>query len=320
MATQQLGKTKIKIGLTILIGLIIFFLFIIMIGTDDYLFSKTYNLYAYINNTAGLVSGAPVTLGGYKIGDIEEIEFIPSNDKEVIRIKLRILEDYKKHVTQSSQAKVSSIGILGDKFIDINVGETGETSIAENSTIPVFESLNLDNIAGELKPGVDNINEILKNLSSVSDSLANGKGSIGSLINQSKTVGDLNRIMEKTDHMLSSIQSGKGTLGKLLTDKELYENLNSVTRVLNNIVEGIQNGKGTLGKLTANDSLYTNVNSSAKQLSKILIQSQDSSTVVGSLLRDKKLYNNINDLIKQLNTLIIDIKENPDRYVKVSVF
>ncbi|MGD8778712.1 MAG: MlaD family protein [Ignavibacteria bacterium] len=320
MSAQKLGRTKIKIGLTILVGLVVFFIFIILIGTDDYLFSKTFNLYAYINNTAGLVKGGPVTLGGYKIGDIESIEFIHAGNGEVIRVKLRILEDYKKHITKSSRAVISSIGILGDKFVDISVGKANEKALAENSTIPVFESIGLENIASELKPGVDNLKKILQNISSVSDSISSGQGSISSLINRSATVDGLNNVIKKADRLLTSIQSEENSLGKFLTDKELYDNLNSVTVRLKQIIDNTQSGKGTLGKLANDDSLYNNINSSAEQLSKILVQAQDSSTVVGSLLNDRELYNNVNDLIKQLNMLIVDIRENPDRYVNVSVF
>jgi phospholipid/cholesterol/gamma-HCH transport system substrate-binding protein len=273
-----------------------------------------------VDNTTGLVNGAPVTLGGYKIGDVENVEFIPTNNNQAIKIKLRLLKEYQNRITQSSHAEISSIGILGDKFINITVGIAGEAVIAENSAIPVSPSVNLDNISQKLSPGIDNLNTILKNLSTVSDSIVSGKGSIGSLINQPETVNILHSVILKIDRLLSSIENQEGTAGKLIAEKELYNNLNSVAGGLNEIINGLKNGEGTLGKLIVDDSLYDNINLSVSLLNNSLSQAQDSSSVIGRLLTDQEFYVNLNDLINDLRKLVIDIKENPDRYVRIKVF
>jgi len=319
--TEHIQKNNnLKVGLTVFSGLVILFVFIILIGTDDFLFSKTFNLYVNLDNTVGLVNGAPVTLGGFKIGDIEAVEFVVVNGKTDIRVKLRIKNEYKSQIRMDSKVRISSIGILGDKFVDITISSPNAKPVAENSFLEVEPTLSLDNIAANIEHGLAGFNTVMENMKTVTDSISKGKGSVGELINNSSTVAGLNRIIYKIDAALKTIEKKDGTIHNLLNDKELYNNLSSSARNLKVISENLSNGKGTLWKLISNDSLYDNLNNSSANLNLLLRKTQNDSTVIGGLINDKKLYGNINDLIKDLNKLIMDIKEHPERYVKVSVF
>lgn len=320
MREDQQNKVKIKVGLTIFIGLIIFFIFILMIGTNDYLFSKTYNLYMYIDDATGLVKGAPVTLGGYKIGDVESVVFVPANNREAIRIKLRILKEYQTRITNSSRASISSIGILGDKFINITVGIPNETVLAENSTISAVAVLNLENIADKLTPGINNLNNILKNISLISDTVAAGKGSVGKLFMDNTMVSQIKETLGNIKSVTGAVKNEKGSLGKLIYNDELYAKLSAASENLNELTKKISTGKGSLGKLVSNDSLYNNINSTSSRLNYLLTEASKDSSVVNGLVSDKKLYRELMNSIINLNALVKDIKEHPEKYVKVSVF
>jgi len=320
MSEQSQKYNNLKVGFTVFIGLAVLFIFVVLIGTNDFLFSKTFNLYINLDNTAGLVNGAPVTLGGYKIGDVEAVEFVAINNKTDIRVKLRIEKKYKDQIRSDSKVRITSIGILGDKFVDITIGNPGENPVAENSYLNVEPILSLDNIAKNIAPGLESFNKAMENIKNVTDSISKGKGSVGELINNSSTIEGLNDIIKKIDIALTAIQNKNGSLNKFLNDDRLYNNLSSTSYNLKVLSENLNNGKGTLGKLITDDSLYNYLNNSSKQLDLLFKNTQNDSTLIGGLLKDKKLYRNVNELIMDLNKLIIDIKENPDRYIKVSVF
>lgn len=320
MTEQPLKITKLKVGLTVFAGLVIFFVLVTLVGTDEFYFSKTYNMYMAINNVSGIVKGAPVTLGGFKIGSVESIDLIPTGSKNNIRLKLRLQRSYQPQITTGSSAQVTGIGILGDKFVDISFGKPDEKPLAENTFIPVASGSSLEDISKSLTPGINDFNRVLANLRRITDSVAEGKGTVGSLINSPSAIQQFSQVVAKINTVLNSIESDKGTLGSLLKDKELYTNLSEASHSLKTLSADLKNGKGTLGKLLVNDSLYNNVNCATKQVNKILAEADNDSTIVNGVLKDKKLYGDFNKMLKDLNILINDFKEHPDKYVKLSIF
>ncbi|MCU7494607.1 MAG: MCE family protein [Ignavibacteria bacterium] len=313
-------NNNIKVGLTVLVGLVVLFIFAILVGTNEFLFSRTYNLYINLNNTAGLVDGAPVTLGGYKIGDVSTVSFVFVENKPSIRVKLRIKNEYKNQIRTDSKVRITSIGILGDKFVDISMGSPETKPLSENSFLEVEPTFSLDNLAKNIAPNMEKFNSIMDNLKTVTDSIAKGRGTIGELINNRSTVEGLNGAIRKIDLTLNAIENKKGSLNKLLYDSTLYHSLSSTVMDLKKISDGLNRGRGTLGKLITSDSLYASLVSSSGELNRFMRKAQNDSTVIGGLMGDRKLYREVNSLIKELNTLISDIKEHPEKYVKVSVF
>lgn len=317
---QNSNASNIKVGITIFVGLIILFVFIILIGTNDFIFSKTFSLYVNLDNTAGLVDGAPVTLGGFKIGDVEKVEFIVVNNKSTIRVKLRIKSEFKEQLRKDSKVRVTSIGILGDKFIDVSICNPSSPQVEENTFLVVEPTLSLDNIAKNVSPSLTSLNNVMHNLEVITDSLSKGRGTVASLINNSNTIDNLISSLIKINNLLSSLENKNGTLQKLLNDDSLYNDIAASTKELKTITAKLNNGQGSVGKLLNNDSLYNNLNEASFRLKHLFAKADSDSSLVNSLLSDKKLFANINRMITELNNLLADIKEHPERYVNVSLF
>ena len=320
MAEQSFKITRLKVGLTVFIGLVIFIIFIVLVGSDSYLFTTTYNLYAYVDNTSGLIKGAPVTLGGYKIGEVSDVDFVSDNMNTPIRLQLRILKKYQKSITYSSTAQIKGIGILGDKFLDISIGKPDEQSLSENSTIQFESSLDLNEITNKIEPGIDNLNRIFKNIRIITDSVAEGKGTLGALVSNNTLIAEINTTLHNLNSITNEIKYGKGSLSQLIYDKGLYTNLTGTSQNIKTLLDSLNNGKGAIGKLMTNDSLYYSVNSVFRKINGLFNQINQDSTIVNRLISDKNLYIEIEGTIKNLNTLIVDFREHPERYVKLSVF
>jgi phospholipid/cholesterol/gamma-HCH transport system substrate-binding protein len=320
MTQLKQKNTSLKVGLTIFSGLVVLLIFTVLVGTNDFLFSKTYNLYINLDNTAGLVNGAPVTLGGYKIGDVGAVEFVAVNNKTNIRIKLRIKDQYKNQIREDSKVRITSIGILGEKFVDISIGNPSSKPVAENSYLEVESSLSLDNLANSVTPGLKNFNKTMENIKIITDSISKGQGTIGRLVNNSSTVDGLNKIINKMDLVLNNLDNKNGSFQKLVNDSELYNNLTASSNGLKNIVNNLNIGKGSLGKLLINDSLYNNLTGATEGIKQLLQKTQSDSTVIGGLVNDKKMYTSLSLLVNELAILVKDLKEHPGKYINLSVF
>lgn len=320
MTNRNTKKYKLKVGYTVFVGLIIFFIFIILVGTEGYYFSKTYNLNILVKSTQGLIEGGKVSLGGLKIGQIDKIEFTTVNNQNLVKIKLALLEKYKSQITEHSYASIESSGLLGDKLINISLGNPSERAMNEGEYLPVKESLSLESLSEKIEPLVNNINGLAANLKTITDTIKDGNGSIGKLMFGSEATNKLTSILRNLESFAQNINKQDNTIGKLANNDELYNDLSSLTQNLKEVVDSIKSGKGTLGKLVSNDSLYTNLNEFTYKLNKASESLSNDSTLVGGLLNDKQGYKKLSSLLDELNKLIKDIKEDPGKYINLSIF
>ncbi|GAB4292069.1 MAG: MlaD family protein [Ignavibacteriaceae bacterium] len=320
MTNRDTKKYKLKVGYTVFIGLIIFFIFIILVGTEGYYFSKTYHLNILVKSTQGLIEGGKVSLGGLKIGQIDKIEFTTVNNQNLVKIKLALLEKYKSQITEHSYASIESSGLLGDKLINISLGNPSERALIEGEYLPVKESLSLEGLSEKIEPLINNINDLASNLKTITDTIKDGNGSIGKLMFGSEATNKLTSILRNLESFAQNINKQDNTIGKLANNDELYNDLSSLTQNLKEVVDSIKSGKGTLGKLVSNDSLYTNLNEFTYKLNKASESLSNDSTLVGGLLNDKQGYNKLSSLLDELNKLIKDIKEDPEKYINLSIF
>ncbi len=320
MAKKVLNLSNLKVGLTVFLGLAILFIFLFIVGSENSILSSKYELKIFIPNVQGLNNGSLVSLGGIKVGSVKDREFATKDGVNGVDVTLDILKAYQSQITVKSTAQVKTIGLLGDQFVDITIGQAGEQPLKEGDYITVKPTLTFDKFAEKVEPAVEDFSGVMKNMKLITDSIAHGKGTVGRLINDSKTGSTLESVLNNINSVTEAINRKKGTLGRLTYDTSLYNNLNELTGNINTISDSVKAGRGSLGKLFVSDSLYNNISSLTGRLNKLLSKTDSDTTLAGALFNDAKLYKQFNSVLKELNLLIKDLREHPENYVHFSVF
>ena len=320
MAKNVLKLSNLKVGLTVFLGLAALFVFLFIVGSENNFLSSKYELKIFIPNVMGLNDGSLVSLGGIKVGSVRSREFATKDGVNGVNVTLDILTSYKNNITVNSVAQVKTIGLLGDQFVDISIGQKGERPLKEGEYITVKPTLTFDKLADKVEPMMDDFGGIMKNMKSITDSIAHGKGPVGRLINDPKTGKTMENVLSNINSIAEAINQKKGTLGKLAYDSTLYDNLNQLTGNINSISDSVKSGKGSLGKLFVSDTLYNNINSLTVKINHLLSKMDSDTTLAGGIFNDSKFYKQINSVVKDLNLLLIDLKEHPENYVHFSVF
>src|SRR5574338_121873 len=300
MLNKNSNYSKLKVGITVIIGLLIFFLFIFLVGSEGNYFSNTYHLNILMNDTQGLTEGGSVSLGGLKIGHIDKIEFASVNDQNLVKLRLAILEKYASQITVNSYAKISTLGLLGDKLINVSLGNPTERPLSEGEFLPVREYVSFESITQKIEPAIENIDKIFDDLKTITDTISQGKGSIGKLVFNSSAADRLNASLANLESFSSSLNKSDGTIGNLVYSNELYDNLSLLIMNLKMITDSIQTGKGTVGKLIKNDPLYSNLNDFTENIKNASKSLNSDSTMLGGLINNTESYRQITSLINDL--------------------
>lgn len=240
---------EIKVGLFIFIAIALAFIVVFSIGSEKQLFDSQYTLYANFRDVGGLREGAPIRLAGVDVGTVSRVWFLDDLEEKLVGAELKINTSVKERIRSDSTASIQTMGLLGDKFIFITMGDPTEKILKDGDFIPSSETVSLYGY-------IERADKIVGNIERITDSLDN----FLSPLKEKESGEDLAKIIKSTDELVSELKDGQGTLHALIyggeEEEDTMSNLNESLSKLNSILTKIDEGEGTLGSLINDPTLY----------------------------------------------------------------
>jgi phospholipid/cholesterol/gamma-HCH transport system substrate-binding protein len=118
---------QLRVGIMVIISLIVFAVAVFFISGQAGFFTRHYTLKAYLSSAGELREGAQVRLAGIAVGNVSKIGISPYDDrKRAVQVDLKIARTFQKRIRADSLASVETVGLLGDSYVDITRGTSGE--------------------------------------------------------------------------------------------------------------------------------------------------------------------------------------------------
>ena len=124
---------QLKVGIFLAGALIITLVSIFFLGGDSF-FKEKAVLHAHFDQVQGLAPGSTVTLSGIPIGNVDEIKFLPNENK--LDVVMEIDAEFLPRITGDSVVEIKTQGALGDKYIYIISGDNVQSSSALGEACP----------------------------------------------------------------------------------------------------------------------------------------------------------------------------------------
>lgn len=305
-------SNELKVGLIALATIVAFiWLFNFLKGKN--LFSPTYSYYVIYNEVNGLTETNPVEINGYRAGVVQTIEFIDDYSGRLL-VKLSVDKDYT--LPENTVAEITPASLIAGMKIRLIFGN-GPGSYVHGDTIQGrVETSILKRAEDELIPLKDKISQLLLNL----DSVLTGINDILSpefTANVRKTMANLENTTSAVDKIVSDRDAG---LPAMVADLSKFSSmLSENSEAMGNT---IQNLKLISDSIAAADlySTVLNLKATLEQTSELMEGLNQGKGTAGQVLTNDSLYVNLNSSIKSLDLLLQDLKANPKRYVRFSVF
>ncbi len=129
---QKNTNNKIKLGILVSVGLVLFIIGIYFIGKKQQLFSSTFQISGVFKDISGLEIGNNVRFAGINVGVIDNIEMIADT---AVRVDFMILNKAKKFIKKDSRATIGSDGLMGSKLVLLLPGTATSKQIQNNDFI-----------------------------------------------------------------------------------------------------------------------------------------------------------------------------------------
>ena len=298
---EKTTSQKIRLGLFVILGLVIFILAVYFIGNKRQMFGKTEHLTAIFTNVSGLQLGNNVRYSGINVGTVQNITMI--NDTTV-NVDMIIDKSIFKHIKKNAVASIGSDGLVGSMIINIIPGKGIAQLVEPNDIIQSINRVRTDDMLSTLNTTNENAALLTADLLKITKEITQGKGTIGLLVNDTIMANDLKQTMrylkitskgtsesiEKLNSLMTRLSNKNNSIG-VLSDtvvankiKSIVVNLDHSSSEINKVVENlnatilnVKEGKGAINYLSNDpelvqkiDSTMTNINQASSRLNENL--------------------------------------------------
>ncbi|HVB99240.1 MAG TPA: MlaD family protein [Candidatus Dormibacteraeota bacterium] len=304
MARRQLTYTDLRVALFVLLTVVLLIVGIFYV-TGQGAFESTYTIKTYLPEAEGLVPGAPVSLGGVRIGSVTGLSINPNaaNPDQNIEIDMNIYKNYQKWIRENSTATLITQGALGTRYVTISRGTPPAAVLENGESVQGLPASTIQTLVNHSTVLLDNLNGVTVDLRAIADQIHSGKGTLGKLLYDSHLYSQLNQSISHANDIMARLQSGQGTAGKLIASDALYDQANSAIGRVDELLAAVRSQKGSLGKMIYDPALYNNANGFLSRGNSFLTNVQAGKGSLGKLATDSALYNNLSSASANLRDL-----------------
>jgi phospholipid/cholesterol/gamma-HCH transport system substrate-binding protein len=339
------------VGLTVIFASIALAVLIFLMTGPTGMFTKKILVKAYFDNAGGLRVGAPVRLEGVDLGNITAITVIPSHGLTPVEVTMKLSTKFKDAIKKDSIATLSTAGVLGETFVDVDSRAATAQAAQTGDTLPTKASPALQDVVRSSQGTLENVDILVRRVDRILTQIESGNGSIGKLIYDEKLYDRLNSSVTEVQRLITQITEGRGSIGKIISSDDLYNKVNASVDKLNKVIDELNAGQGTAGKFLKDPALYDNANATIAKanalmadvnsgkgalgkfasdpefarkldntmtkLSSIADKIDNGQGTAGLLLTDPKVYNNTDQMLLETRNLVKAIRENPKKYLTI---
>lgn len=321
---------ELKVGFLTLVALGSLVIVSLKITGDKGGFGEYVEYRTILNDATGIYEKSSIKVAGIVAGRVKSINLSGSQ----ALVTFEVLKDIK--ITKVSILRVKTVGFLGDKYLDIYLGDPNQPrlksgSLVANEAGAGFEELGKDAsdvlkdvkaIAKAIREGLydENKNNIVKdimgNIKVFSQNAKEISENLNGLIkdnsgNINSTLADLKKVAQQLQY-----ETDRYSDGSLMNDMEdlkpILANVDRATSDLKDILADIKAGKGTVGKLLRDDEVVDQVNQTLSGVNRLVNRINNYRTNVS-------LYSGVNDRFGSRTDLNLDLIPSPERFFKFGI-
>jgi len=343
--SKALTWTELRVGVVVVASLAILAFAILSIGGGgSTIFRSRYQVKALMNDVNGLKPGSPVRVGGVEVGTVTRVDF-GAEGSGMVEVTMTLDRRVRERVTTESRATLGSLGLLGEKAVDIAAATAGPPVedggyLAAASEDPFkglltdasFSTAHLRRILSRMDAGegligkalrdeelYDRMTDVSVRLQGVLTRLESEEGPLGRLMNDEEMSRSLAESAGSVARITAGIDGGEGALGALTRDEELGRELKGLTASLHEVAGRLARGEGAAGRLLRDEAFFTKLDGSFTRLDAILARVERGEGTAGRLLQDDELHDNLNATLRELRTLLAEVRSDPRKYLRVKL-
>lgn len=208
-STPRERRMAWRAGIFVAMGMVLAGIVIFFIGQETRLFEAQRTYRAYFQNVQGLTEESPVWLGGLKVGKVESIGFTKGALERGVEVRFRIAARLADRVREDSVVRLSSLGVVGEKAVDVSLGSMSSPIVPDGGEVRSDQSADLNAVLQAAGQVMEDSKAISRSLRLAVETYANPELS-----------EDISASLRSLRRLLEGVEKGDGVLHSLIYDKE----------------------------------------------------------------------------------------------------
>lgn len=293
---------EIKTGILVLTGIILFIIGFSYLKSND-VFITDRIFYAVYDDVEGVSKGTPVTISGFNVGSVQDIEFYKNSSK--LLLKFRVENEF--NFSSESIAQIYETGLIGGKAVAV-IPKYGNELARSGDTLQSDIAPGLTELVNDrLSPLQDKIESMVVSADSVLISL-------NAVLNTDAKL-EIQSTIENFSSTVADLKTSASTLDEILDN-----NKNQINNIISNVNQTSNELAGLSGSFSDLSIVISNLSESSENIDKIISEISEGEGSLNKLVFDDALINSLDAASKNINLLIKDLRLNPKRYVHFSLF
>ena len=332
-------QREIKTGLLMITALGVLAASAFLVGEKNHLLQRKNRYFVQFQTVSGLAKGSPVELSGVNVGTVDDVVLPEGVDDEFLTVWISLERRYEDRIRADSVARIKTIGLLGDKYIEVTSGSQESAVVLSGGQIQTAPATDVDKLIASGEDAVENFVAISVSLRGILGRMEAGEGILGQLTTDNEA-GERAKegflaIVDSLENIVRKIENGEGTLASLINDGSLASRLHGVVDHIEGILATVDTGEGILPTLL-NDSgtrdrlveTLQSLSDTAGEVASVSAQFSEGEGLLHKLLGDeeygRKITTDLNDLVENLKRLsekldggngtLGQFLENPEAY------
>lgn len=316
---------QLKVGLLALAAIASFAVVSLKITANKSGFGNYIEYRTTIPDATGIFEKSSIKVAGITAGSIKKIK-LKDSEAEII---FEVAEAIK--VTRNSVLKIKSVGFLGDKYLDIYLGDPRADRLKEGEFVPSKDVGGLADVGKDVGEVLAEVKDILKTVKEglrtqegenlISEIMLNVRDITKDIKKVAKTLkkvttnneGKLQEIIDNITEVSDNLayETNKDNPGSLLADiKPIIEQLGDVSQDLSIVVSDIKAGKGTVGKLLRDEEVVDQVSETLSNVNRLVQR-------VNNIEADIALFSGVNSKYGGYTQFDLDLFPAPERFYRL---
>jgi len=190
------NEVKVGIVVAIAIVILIFSAFIVKEGEVRGFRTKEYTIKVTFNFVGGLKETAPVRLAGVKVGQVEKIRFI---QEPTTKVETTISLKEAIRLRENAQFSITTVGLLGEKYIEITPGSLDATIVKPGATLIGKDAVDISKVFSSAGGAMQDLGNIIS-------SVREGEGTVGKLVADEELYDNLNAMIKNLRELSEDVK------------------------------------------------------------------------------------------------------------------